>query len=266
MKMLKTKHFRRIAVFLAMIAPAVYLFGSLFSGLTGSHGQQVFADTTDDGEYSFSLHFLKDKDLAYATGQPFNASNYYTSDYLPIYNGATLSISLEPVGTVNGNLQKHIFFYGADYSFISYSANNDAYLTRTFVPVSGAVYFRLACGQFPDGLSGSYIVYSPAGVPEIDASYYSDYVFGQFFARDNFLVQWGRNAISENPYGFAPFGAFWRYLDTNVLHLSNDQMGLMGYGYIYYCSHVLLFDIGFILVTFFLDFIQKVADKFTGGE
>lgn len=265
MKMLKTKHFRRLAVFLAMIAPAVYLFGSLFSALTGAHGTEVFAEPVYVEEYV---------PVDNAVDKPFIAQ--FTVDSLQDF-------ILE---TPDFNYRCTVEFNGSDYTFI-WLIDYDGYRrlqvvtnavviqynysSETFsVPLGLRFVFKegdfLAISQIMAPYADLYVLSNvPSGETVTSPGAYSDYVFKNFFAKDNFLVQWGKNAISESPNGFAPFGAFWRYLDVNILHLSNDQMGLMGYGYMYYCCHVLLFDIAFILVTFFLDFIQKVNDKVVGG-
>lgn len=270
MKMLKTKHFRRLAVFLAMIAPAVYLFGSLFSALTGAHGTEVFAEPIYTEQYVQVDGFSNDGDYKIS----FDVVSYLASE--------PSSFNLDFDFELNGREFKNLkCFYHSDNRyyvqarndslgfayFYSYRPSDGDYrydLASPWIVFSGVEFSYLPISS--DYLTIFKLVYVPsAEVPE-NAGAYSDYVFKNFFAKDNFLVQWGENAISENPHGFAPFGAFWRYLDANMLHLSGQQIGLMGYGYLYYACHVLLFDVGFVLVTFFLDFIQRIADKFTGGE
>lgn len=119
--------------------------------------------------------------------------------------------------------------------------------------------------DFPDSYypytSSSDIVLRDFSVPDN-----SQYLFNQFFAKDNFLVQWGENCISDNPVGFAPFGAFFKFLDENMLHLSDSQIGLMAYGYLYYCLHVLIACLAFDIVAFIPLFVQRVQDKLGGKE
>lgn len=107
--------------------------------------------------------------------------------------------------------------------------------------------------------------YFVPSVKPVESTSSTDYIFGQFFQKDNFLVQWGQNCISENPVGFAPFGAFFKFLDENILHLSDSQIGLMGYGYIYYCLHVLIAFLAFDCVAFIPQLIMKVVHQFNKG-
>lgn len=252
MKMLKSKNIRRICVLFAMLAPVIYLFGSLFSALGGAHGQQIFADG-ENVSYNYKLGVIKDTWIN-SEGVFYRNGGSVVSDYLEIDDDLGYIQTDQTVDWVYYFDSERVFINRVSVSSNSFrlSTSSGAYaIFGRFVGFVGD-YFVL---NYPDVTS----------LPSISAASYSDYVFKNFFAKDNFLVQWGENAISETPFGFAPFGAFWRYLDTNVLHLSNVQIGLMGYGYMYYCCHVLLFDIAFILVTFFLDFIQKVNDKVVGG-
>lgn len=258
MKMLKSKNIRRICVLLAMLAPVVYLFGSLFAGLTGAHGTQVFADyeSAESVEVSLVNRIDIDSNGQLVTGgvNTFASSDYYHFDS---------NVTFEVFGETSSNFNIRPYFYDSDYNFLSYINMTNA---RTgVVDFSNGYYVRFASyfvGQSVTVLLTGFDVVSDA---YLSAVRYSDYVFGQFFAKDNFLEQIGKDVLSDNPHGFVPFASFWKYLDENMLHMGNMQLGLMGYGYVYYCCHVLLFDIAFILVTFFLDFIQKVNDKVVGG-
>lgn len=328
MKMMKTKHLRRLAVFLAMIAPAVYLFGTSFSALTGAHGERILEDTSyitpsyDDlmtaenfsyGAFDwtnehgtrlgFSLGYLELSD--YYDGFNLNANSFGISCYpnnsdtydhgLGFSGEQEIDLSInyyldinsleievaEALSSVDMYTAGYVESGGAITAFIIISSNQNNEILYFYytgedwdealdldVGDSYAFIYFDDGAHLPEGIEWndelrSYFVPT---VKPVEVVSYPVTLFGSFFPADNFLVQWGENAISDNPAGFAPFGAFWRYLDTNVLHLSNDQVGLMGYGYMYYASHVLLFDIGFIIVTFFLDFIQRIFEKFTGGE
>lgn len=96
---------------------------------------------------------------------------------------------------------------------------------------------------------------------------YTDGIFGNFFPRDNFLVKWGENALGDNPAGFAPFGAFFKYIDDNVTHFrnANQQIGLMAYGYLYYVAHILIADMALLCITFIPKLLDKINDKILGG-
>lgn len=274
-KLFRPKCMRRMAVFMALVAPIVYLFGSLFFALNGAHGTEVFAEpvyvnqwvdvdslSDGDGDYRLSVNGVKNilssssfEIKSFAFDFNFNSNDETSVSFFTYSNSRRFG--------VRGAAYLDIGVYYVDSS--TYSENPSSPWIFYFSPNGDVSSFIEYLDAFDVGYSLSLLMSVPTSeVPE-NAGAYSDYVFKNFFAKDNFLVQWGENAISENPYGFAPFGYFWRYLDLNVLHMSNEQVGLMAYGYMYYAAHVLLFDVGFILVTFFLTFIQKVADKI-GGE
>lgn len=261
-KLFRPKTMRRMVVFLAMVAPAVYLFGSLFSALSGAHGTQVFADGISEQTVDYPVTMMRGKWLD-ADGTVYDVSWTWLSEKIDIYPTGGVYTFDYPVTDVVNTLYG---YYSGD-TFVSrgvFSSNTGSYSFELPDGIDG-IRLGLSFSNSPNTLSVSLTGHFTDMGTYFDAVGNSNYIFGQFFDKDNFLVKWGENAISENPFGFAPFGYFWRYLDVNVLHLSNDQVGLMAYGYMYYASHVLLFDVGFILVTFFLTFIQKVADKI-GGE
>lgn len=284
-KLFRPKTMRRMAVFMALVAPIVYLFGSLFFALNGAHGQQVFAETTPTEVYGDRVTDWN----GFTSGAVYRV--YIDTDYFMNQSSWTTSLNnsafygysdLDSEGSFSSPMYLYTFSPASGVPIVSIAIRNSSNVTLIGYQKSGSslvdnstveyVYFKPMSTNFWSNTDGAqlikfFVFQKREVVPDFSLTPvgYSDYVFKNFFAKDNFLVQWGENAISENPYGFAPFGYFWRYLDTNVLHLSNEQVGLMAYGYMYYAAHVLLFDVGFILVTFFLTFIQKVADRI-GGE
>lgn len=257
-RLFKPKTIRRMLVFAAMMAPAVYLFGSQFFAFAGAHGQQLFADVNDPVTVVYSGSSLRTGNYSYETGNYNPTTNFFTTGIVSVEGVDYLEFG----GSVTASSQRYYAVYDENREFVrglqSFGSSCLSSITVTNASYVAVSFFSVAQNSAYWENPSVTFVYS-------DVAYsYSDYVFGQFFDKDNFLVGWGENAISEDPKGFAPFGHFWKYIDDNMLHLSDDQMGLMAYGYMYYAGHVLLFDVGFILVTFFLSFIQRMADKFGG--
>lgn len=105
-------------------------------------------------------------------------------------------------------------------------------------------------------------------VPELkpqETTSKSNYIFGQFFARDNFLVQWGRNVLSDNPVGFTPFASFIRFFDGALIRGSDSQIALMLYGELYYMLHIMLFDLVYHVLVFIPNLVTGLFSKFGGG-
>lgn len=268
-KLFRPKCMRRMAVFMALVAPIVYLFGSLFFALNGAHGQEVLAEPVYVDSY-VEVDGAADNRFRFTFGSQdecklfmVNSSNFYYSGVFN-YGGAEFDHIRYVVSGNSSYLEFSSSVVMAAYSNVSGNLVVGS-AGLTFECVSTSSYLGLSSLFAPYGTVEAFTSVPSSEVPE-NSGAYSDYLFKNFFAKDNFLQEWGENAISENPYGFAPFGYFWRYLDNNFLHLSNEQVGLMGYGYMYYAAHVLLFDVGFILVTFFINVIQKVTDKIGGGD
>lgn len=130
---------------------------------------------------------------------------------------------------------------------------------------------------FSSSFSGSFdnlVFDSSVAQPALFSSYlnYSvvsdsnnDYLFGQFFARDNFVSEIGKDALSDDPHGFVPFASMLRFVDDNMLNIGSLQVGLMAYGYFYWCAHVLLLMVLFDLTTFFITWVSHIGDKFGGN-
>ena len=71
---------------------------------------------------------------------------------------------------------------------------------------------------------------------------------------------------SSNMWGFQPLALFIEYIDDNMLHLAtnNAYWGLMLYGYVYWCFHVILIDLASYAVLFVPRIIFRVLDKLEG--
>lgn len=306
-RLFKPKTIRRMSVFLLLIAPLVYLFGSLFFALNGANGESVLADGetsyTDmhvehDGvSYNRVLYFPDDDvglscsyvDMSYSvfigSDRYYTTSASVTSSYLPLADSLDFRYYLR-LDVTSGAIVYNSFLrdneccaFSLDgYWLIEIFGKKVYYVAQDLSSNSFAVasvsisYRRNPCsfsnllGQFAS-LNDLRLIPLVQPIINIPASVNeSDYVFGQFFAKGNFLSKIGDNAISDNPIGFSPFGYFFSYIDSNMLHLADSQIGLMAYGYMYWCAHVLLFDVAFMLVTFFLSWMQHIGDKFTGGD
>lgn len=329
----KPKNIRRMTVFLALLAPLVYLFGSQFAALNGAHGEEVLADgnalvapdydelMTPDN-FSYGAFYWENEHgtrLGFSLGYYRLVVNEDTNcTFAGSYYGVAQNGNMQPN---DGNFGLGFYStYNEDVEFISvnlttlfsfdeyYIFGAEEYYFSFYMVSQTPFYQIIACYLHSDGMnlyyfeegvgwsewdlewpiddSNLYSVYFDDGrnlpegvkwndelrsyfVPTVKATQqasYSSTLFGSMFGHDNFLIDIGRNALSDDPKGFAPFGSFWSYLDSNVLHLGDSDIGLMGYGYMYYAAHVLLFDIGFMLLTFFLAFIQKIGDRFAGGD
>lgn len=92
-----------------------------------------------------------------------------------------------------------------------------------------------------------------------------DGAFNSMFPSGNFLETIGTDVLGASPVGFVPFAEFIKYFDSNLLHFSSNQLGLMAYGYFYYAAHVLLIDLAFFVCTFFVRFIKWIVNRFMKG-
>lgn len=65
--------------------------------------------------------------------------------------------------------------------------------------------------------------------------------------------------------GFGPFKDLLSFLNDNMLnYYFDDFVGYMVAPYLYWCMHVVLFDLIFYVATFFVRFIKKIIDKLEG--
>lgn len=87
-------------------------------------------------------------------------------------------------------------------------------------------------------------------------------LLSNMFGQSNWLSDMGHDCLDASTrVGFAPFGQLFEYLDDNVLHMSNSNIGCMAYGYMYWGAHVLMFDLVFYVLVFFIRLIKDVLDK-----
>lgn len=255
---LKPKNIRRLIVALALLAPFVYLFGNLFAGLCGANGNAVFADDSVDSQ-TVSLTIGEYLD---GSGNLVYDTRYGVSDYLDCHPNSRVKVE----GSLKDWSYTYMIFNFYDSAQLWLSSqtksNNPVIFTSWVNPAfpANASYFRISLYSVN---RSDYVLdrllYS-------DSSYSnSDYVFGQFFANDNFVSKIGDDVLSDSPVGFEPFADFFKFIDGNMLHMGSTQLGKMAYGYMYWCAHVLVFDFAFMCCTFFITFFEKVFDKFGGS-
>ena len=93
-------------------------------------------------------------------------------------------------------------------------------------------------------------------------------LWNSLFPNDNWLVQLGLDIVDNGSdmSGFSPFAELIAYLDSNMLHFyeNGSSLGAMAYGYVYYCAHVLIFDVVFYAGTFILRIFKKLLYKMEG--
>lgn len=108
------------------------------------------------------------------------------------------------------------------------------------------------------------------GNPNPTPSDNSKYLFENFFPKDNWVTNMGRDvsAGSNPPYGFAPFGTLINYIDENMLHFheTDNSPGLFFYGYSYWCIHVIILDLAVYAIAFIPRIFFKVMNKLEGMD
>lgn len=331
----KTAH--RLIVSLSMFAPVLYLFGAMFFGLAGAHGEKIYEDeiiieqtpsyddlmTPENFRYdAFDWETSKGTRFGFSLG--YLAINEWNSSQMLYSYRYGVDIYVDANGDVNTldnfglgwagadeDGEEYIGFdfglgvYGIDdvqteevsgiYSLVySPYGSNEVALELAFSDGTSEVWYfdgddwfkqspPFSSFQwesapnilyFDDGshMPSKAISNLPAGfeellIPsvkpvEVSSSTYTASIFGQFFPHDNFLERVGVNALSSDPVGFAPFGAFLSYLDTNMLHGSQSQMALMIYGEVYWALHIVLADLVYHVAVFFPNLIERVFDWF----
>lgn len=251
---LSKKSAHRIIVSMGLVAPIVYLFGSLFFALNGAHGVQLFADDPNTNVIVNDVHLDQNVWVNTETGEPFMVAGDYATSY---------KISLLPDSSVaysftNATSTWRVFFYSGDTFLRVVAIQNEGSLYD-----ANADSFRI-CSRGNDVSARLTFTYSDG--PSFASSVnFSDYIFAQFFAKDNFLKQWGMNTLSDNPVGFAPFATFIKFFDTSLIHGADSQIALMMYGQLYYMLHIMLFDLVYHVLVFMPNLITSVFNKFGGG-
>lgn len=332
---LTRKGIKRLITTMALIAPIVYLFGTMFTYLNGAHGELLVNDEPTSyvpktyeeamqvdnfsygdwewenehgtrfgfslGRFSLELEYKADfrlygmrngvavtdsssNDFNYGLGFPSYDDWLNDLNYISVAWDEYYFYELEYMFTGNGYFAFYLvpaldIEYSGVFAYVFDSQGAHLYLNdvgqgwdivdddyplddRTFHHVFFDDGANLPQGfEWNDELR-SYFVPT---LKTHETTSNSNYLFGQMFPHDNFLSKIGADAVSDNPHGFAPFGAMLKFVDENMLHLADTDIGLMGYGYFYYSAHVLLFVLMFDLTTFFIHFVNKLGDRFAGG-
>ena len=75
----------------------------------------------------------------------------------------------------------------------------------------------------------------------------------------------GFQVIEEN-VGFEPLNIFIRYIDQNLIPMvsANGTLGYVFWGYFAWCFYVLLADLAFYIVSFFIRIVKMLTDKIEG--
>lgn len=318
---------------LALAAPIVYLFGSLFFALSGAHGEQLFSDEATTQELDISY-------INPETGIQYTRLGYQQNYGTAVYwnqSGGEGYVNLSKTGLRFGYFQwipwqGTILTHNEPNNYIALYINEDeisieeiiseteenvcasmyiedengidAYYVELFysweegegTKLFNEIYIKnnnvwgISSGDNPfewslpsfDFQYFSHIplekynlikdyIYLPFDQPykTVDTGElksYSNYLFGQFFAHDNFLATSGKAVLegTEN-YGFQPLGDFVRYTDTNFLHLGTLPYGALAYGYAYYAAHVIILDLIMHLVLFIPRLIKRITHQIEGG-
>lgn len=265
---LSKKSAHRIIVSLGLFAPIVYLFGSLFFGLNGAHGNEIFIDE-EKTVASYYPGYSKNLWM-YENGSVYTAPYpSFLTDSISLYDSSSLTVS----GLDIPYYACILACYDDDFNFVVrqlFSSSNT--LESIIFDVSTYKYVRFGVSYpnyedtAPSEINLSFSSELTAvGLKQFNSVNFSDYTFGQFFAKDNFLEQWGDNVLSDNPVGFAPFATFIKFFDSSLIHGADSQIALMMYGQLYYMLHIMLFDLVYHVLVFIPNLITSVFNKFGGG-
>lgn len=270
---LSPKKINRFVVATLMLAPLVYLFGSLFAGLKGANGTQVYADEPS----SFTIQY-DETNLIY--GKKCSTSTYgATTDdnrnaimWFEGYN--QIGFVLDSPSTPANGTQTNLYVYDDAGNYVTRFVHNDpSNVTRWGYngPYKkfGLEFYRV--DYHSDRLDDIHfhITFTTSTLVSDSLEGYqnSQYVFGQFFTKDNFVNKMGENALTDSPWGFVPAAELIKYVDTNMLHFKNNSNeGVFFYGYMYWAFHVILLDLGFYICTFVPRLFHKVVGKLEGDE
>lgn len=246
-KLFKPRCLRRIFLCLAMLFPIVYLCGGLFFALAGAHGEQMFAEPVYVQDYvdinnisgngNYKLHvtgsfenYLKND----FTNQNIYFDYTYNNNeytYVRIFNYDNVRyIGTERLATYN-------FF--ADYNIVT-----DTYYQYQYYDFYGDETLNTFT-YFLDNYSISYnlqkLVNVPTEVISENNSAYTDFIFSQPFAKDNFITTLGKDLINGSTKGFNPMNELFRTINTNIMHFEDtDGLAMFGLGYVYYAVNVLI--------------------------
>lgn len=267
MRKLSGKTINSLALCVALAAPLVYLFGSLFMGLAGAHGEQIYGDSLKE-EKEITVRnndFLLNKWPSSERWETQSQTNVISFQF-QMETPFTVTYTNQ---TLQTNSQTWLFWYDDDGTYIG---NNVWYNTYSFTVTLNYKKYILAYWNI-NPTSGAYIgenwetKFTSTTIEEnSEKENYSRYIFGQFFTQDNFLAESGREVLNGTPlYGFEPIGELVRYTDENMLHLGNLSYGPLVIGYTYYCAHVIIVDLIFYTGSFIPRLIKKTINKLEGG-
>lgn len=264
---LRAKNIRRLLLLLSLIFPIVYLCGGLFFGLAGAHGEQIYAEPVYTQEYIEVDEVSIDGDYKVTVNNILPALENYSD----------ITITFEyTFNSVNQN--RVIFFTTSNLRYFSSFGTNTYYLgtynidtlayTENYKP--WVFYSTEVIKPFIEFLklkNCDYILERlqlvPTEVIPENNSAYTDFIFTQPFAKNNFISTLGRDLVDGSTKGFNPMNELFRAINTNVMHFDDlDSLAMFGLGYVYYAVNVLIIYEVIVLVAWLLLIPVKVMDGF----
>lgn len=268
MRKLSGKTINSLALCVALAAPLVYMFGSLFMYLAGAHGNMELANDETELRILNKDNFTKGQDASTNNMNDLNTDARFACSQ--IYEVKEESYTFNIQGTINSAAQWRTYYYDSTGAYIVTKTKYGTAIGQSFVETtpSTAKYARFSYFGINDPNSSTYFVLQSATIEGYTRTLTdnSKYLFGQFFAQDNWLAVSGREVLEATPqYGFEPIGELVRYTDANMLHLANLSYGPLVIGYTYYCAHVIIVDLIFYIGSFIPRLIKKTINKLEGG-
>lgn len=262
---------KKCALLVAILAPMIYLFGSLFAALQGAHGEQVFAEPEYTSEYvqvdslgeNGNYRFVIDQSI-----EPIFVAGENRGSFAFDFSFGPWNCSRAAFSTYQGTSIFYVYD-GSNHDLFYYRGANDSTLVIQ-LPWTFQFTDSLRASAFVTFFADYGKLYKLIDVPTStvveSATSYSDYVFKNFFVKNNFLAASGEKVIDGTPdYGFAPAADMIRYIDSNMLHLADVEWGYLVIGYVYYAFHVTIVFLMFELLMFFPHLIENIYDKFERG-
>ena len=239
-KFLKPKNMRRLALLAVLSAPIIYLFGGLFTGLIGAHGEIVFSDdvTSSYVEFDSSSNIKSDKLM------------FVWDTFKP-----NLDIYLDFVS--NGESFKRIYSNAGSIYYYRDAYNVGVYVNNRWVGDYTSFTFDFSDYFLISSLVDNGTFYSFVPNPKDNA----DFVFGQMFPDDNFVSKIGEDVFSGD-ISSQPICELIQYVDENMFDVSQYSWGKFLYGYVYYAvTSVLIYEVVAISLSLLL-MPLKVVDLF----
>ena len=230
-KFLKPKNMRRLALLSVLAAPIIYLFGGLFTGLIGAHGEIVFAD--DESSYVAVT----------------DTANIPSNDYMFIWDRNITGFDIPRAVTVKGLFESggvayrqmyiaptYIYYYPA-----SSPTSNAEQAWSTNGWENGRDVIEFNSNDFPSFMSWLSYGQLMAKVPT--AKNNADFVFGQMFPEDNFVSKIGEDVFTGD-ISSQPISQLIQYVDENMFDVEQYSWGKFLYGYVYYAvTSVLIYEV-----------------------